>query len=377
MLGVYSIKSDKIIYNGNQFIRPLSDVKASQFLPRSSQELLDNLESNKHFYHLHRIDDAVFNACVDYFRSISAQWCNLPVTTKMISSPGEVYAGKKLDYTTDALPVALEWFDQGMIFLAESSQFYLELRLLIENLDKVFSIYNSFRKEPADFSHLSEFQHIEFEGHVSFEENIEIYLNLLRHITDFVIANNSEDLLHYLTPEEIDELSDSFEAKNIETLTFKQAMQLLSDKLKDSKYQETSLKHFGSYEEIALTRLVGKHCNVVEFPLQEIPFYHDASFQDMAGKQYAKNADFILLGYREAVGSGQRITDINAIKEKAKFFNLPKEDYRPYIDLRNMPGYKSTCGFGLGWQRYTQWLLKLPFIWEASHIPRGHYAPKP
>jgi aspartyl/asparaginyl-tRNA synthetase len=53
------------------------------------------------------------------------------------------------------------------------------------------------------------------------------------------------------------------------------------------------------------------------------------------------------------------------------------EDYEPYINLRELPNYKTTCGFGLGWQRYTQWLLKMPFIWQMSHIPRSEHLPKP
>jgi asparaginyl-tRNA synthetase len=89
----------------------------------------------------------------------------------MISSPGEVYAGQKLDYTTDTLPVELpNWFDSPKrMFLSESSQFYLELALMTGGSDSVFSIYNSFRKEKSDFTHLTEFQHIEYEGKVDFE----------------------------------------------------------------------------------------------------------------------------------------------------------------------------------------------------------------
>lgn len=377
MLGVYTAATDKITYTSNKFLPPIEDVRRTSFEPKSSQELIDGLMHDEHLYHLHNIDNGIFNASVDYFRSIQAQWCNLPLTTKMISSPGEIYAGKKLNYTTDALPVSLQWFDQGKIFLAESSQFYLELRLLMDKAERVFSIYNSFRKEQADFSHLAEFQHIEFEGKVSFDENIAIYTSLLRYVTEYLLRYNREDLSYYLTEEELAELADSFSDENIETLTFTQAMHLLADKLGDDKYKELSLKNFGSYEEVTLTRIIGKHCNVLEFPIEEIPFYHDASFSDAKGRQYARNADFILLGHREVVGSGQRITDINAIRQKAEFFNLPIEDYEPYIELRNASSYKTTCGFGLGWQRYTQWLLKLPYIWEASHIPRGQYLPRP
>lgn len=377
MLGVYEAKKGELSYSGNRFCRPIADVRLTDFKPYSSSELLNKLSNSEHFYHLHQLDAAMFMATVDYFRSIKADWCNLPLTTKMISSPGEIYAGEKLDYTTDAMPVNLEWFDQGNIFLAESSQFYLELRLLIDRVEKVFSIYNSFRKEPADFSHLSEFQHIEFEGVVSFQENVDTYVGLLRHITNHLLEHNENDLAFYLTKAEINELKQTFDDKNITTLTFREAMQILYKELGDSKYQSSSLKHFGAFEEVALTRILGTHCNITEFPLEEIPFYHDAAFTEKDGHKYARNADFILLGYRETVGSGKRITDIGAIREKALFFNLPVDDYTPYIDLRAQAKYRSTCGFGLGWQRYMQWLTKMPYIWDVCHIPRGHYAPKP
>lgn len=377
MLGNYKIQNGKIAYVGNKLHEPIPDVAKQKFKPSDAKTLLRELSEDAHYRHLHRIDNAVFDASVDYFRKIGADWCNLPLTTKMISSPGEVYAGQKLNYTTDALPVELNWFKAGSIFLAESSQFYLELRLIIEQLSQVYSIYNSFRKEAVDFSHLAEFQHIEYEGKVDFEKNIEIFVGLLDHITKHIIKNNRKDLEHYLTNEEIVELEKSFDAKNIERLTFIEAMDILARELGEDKYSSYSMKHFGSFEEVALTRIVGKHCLVVEFPLEEIPFYHVQSSSDKEGRKFAKNADFILMGYREVVGSGQRITDIDAIKQKAEFFNLPAEDYEPYIDSRKLPNYKTTCGFGLGWQRYTQWLLKMPFIWQMSHIPRSEHLPRP
>ena len=377
MLGNYDIRNGKIAYLGNKIQKGIDDIAIKLFTPTESNQLLSDFASNQHYQRLHDIDNSVFDASVDYFRSIGASWCNLPITTKMISSPGEVYAGQKLDYTTDALPVDLNWFDVGNIFLAESSQFYLEMRLIIEELSQVYSIYNSFRKEKVDFSHLAEFQHIEYEGKVDMEENIKILIGLIRHITKYILKNNRGSLSYYLTDDEINLLSTSFEPENIERLTFRQALDILAEKLGDDKYKAHSLRHFGSYEEVALTRIVGKHCLVTEFPLQEIPFYHVGGVIAENGKQYAKNADLILLGYREVIGSGQRITDLDTIRKKAEFFNLPPEDYEPYINMRKLDSYKTTSGFGLGWQRYTQWLLKMPYIWQMSHVPRSEHAPKP
>jgi aspartyl/asparaginyl-tRNA synthetase len=382
MHGPYKAMSDgnnkTILYVGNKVSKPIADVKSVSFDQDILDTRLDDITKKEEYYHLHKIDNAVFYATVDYFRSIDADWCNLPLTTKMISSPGEVYAGKVLDYTTDTLPVDISWFGESeRIYLSESSQFYLELRLLIDNVDQVFSIYNSFRKESADFCHLSEFQHIEYEGKVGFEKNIEIFMGLMRYIVSYVLEHNQDSLAHFLTLDEIEDLNHTFDDQNIARLPFKEALDILYKDTNDSRYTEFSMKHFSSWEEIRLTELLSKHVIVTDFPVLQIPFYHNTKKQDGNGIALAENADFILYGYRETVGSGTRISDPAVLLQKAKQFNLPEEDYAPYLKTRDYDHYQETSGFGLGWQRLTQWLLKLPVIWEASHIPRGHHAPRP
>ena len=368
-----------IRYNGNKIFPVVENVKEVDFCENiPSGRLAKILENQEYFYHLHKIDNGIFFGSVDFFRSVGAEWCNLPLTTLMISSPGEVYAGKILDYTTDALPVDISWFDnERNIFLSESSQFYLELRLLVQNVDKVFSVYNSFRKERADFCHLSEFQHIEFEGKVSFEENIDISLALIRSITKYLIDNERKSLIYFIGEEKTNDLESAFSQENIVRITFKEALDALYKETENDIYKEFSLKHFGAWEEIKLTEIFKKHVIVTKFPLLQIPFYHNALEESENGISLAENADFILFGYRETVGSGTRISSPEVLREKAKAFNLPLSDYDSYIQTRLQGDYQKTSGFGLGWQRYVQWVLQLPYIWEATHIPRGQHLPKP
>ena len=367
-----------IDYIGNQIFQPKSDVGNSYITEEDLHQRLHDIAEQPSFYHLHRIDDAIFHAAVSFFQNIEAKWCNLPLTTLMISSPGEVYAGRTLSYTTDALPVKICWFEHKRnIFLAESSQFYLELYLLIQKTSKVFCIYNSFRKEKADFSHLSEFQHIEFEGHVDFQENLRIGIELIQSITNFLIDRNRDDLSYFIGEKDIDSLSNAFSKEKLEVIVFRNALKLLYRDTQDPKYTEFSLKNFGAWEEIRLTEIVGKHVILTEYPLLEIPFYHNDAGVDSSEVQVAENADIILSGYREVLGSGVRIYDSHALMKKAHVFNLPEEDYAPYLESRSFPSYKKTAGFGLGWQRYVQWILKLPYIWNATLIPRTHHLPYP
>lgn len=382
MYGPYSAQLDQgrriISYRGNRRYAPKENVTQDGFGEDMLQERMAAILSDPMFAALHSIDDAIFTSAVTYFKSISAKWCNLPLTTLMISSPGEVYAGRTLNYTTDTLPIELDWFDtKRKVFLSESSQFYLELFLLMNGVDKVFSIYNSFRKESCDFCHLSEFQHIEFEGHVDFDQNINIACNLLDFVTRHVAQYCSKELSYFLDEKDIQSLSSITSASNFRRVPCPDALEMLLESTGDIRYRDFTLKHFGGWEEIKLTELLGAHVILTEAPLLEIPFYHNEMKTNPKGKLTAENADLLLYGYREVIGSGVRIKDPACLAEKAKVFKLPEDDYRPYIESRTVTNYKTTAGFGMGWQRYTQWLLKMPHIWDVTPFPRGHFLPVP
>jgi len=378
-MGPYQAKPKGVIsYLGNKIYPPVKDVIAVSWPPKDLMDRIRSIHQDKKWYHLHKIDASFFNATIQFFQEIGAEWVNLPITTMMISSPGEVYAGQKLNYTTDTLPIEIsDWFHTGRrIFLSESSQFYLELRLLIDGLDKVFSIYNSFRKEPADTTHLSEFQHVEFEGHVNFEGNIETFINLIDYILDFLLNNNEENLSFFLKKQDLDELSQGIK-KKIFRVPFVEVLGALFKETQNEKYKEFSMKHFRAWEEVLVTQIYDGHVLVTNFPMLQIPFYHEIAKEKVNDVPVAENADLILQGYRETVGSGVRVVKPKILAEKAKIFNLPLDDYRPYLETRKFKNYKPSAGFGLGWQRLTQWLLKLPYIWETTPTPRGHTIPRP
>ena len=374
---VYSTKWKDIIYNWN-------NINTSCLIEKDviKTELLNNrinrVKNEKMFYHLSKIDNAIFMSTVQYFHSLNAQWLNLPLTTLMISSPGEVYAWQTLDYTTDTLPVELpNWFDGSKrIFLSESSQFYLELWLLIKNIDQVFSIYNSFRKEKSDATHLSEFQHIEYEWKVDLEWNIKVFMWLFEHIFNHIIKNNKEDLLFFISEEELNK-KIQFVKNEPKRITFREALDLLYKDTNNEKYKEFSLKNFGSWEEVRLTEILEANVIVTEFTMLQIPFYHAIAEKEVNWVPVAKNADFILYGFRETIWAWERIKDKNVLLKKAEIFNLPENDYLPYLQTRDFEDYVTTSGFGLGWQRLVQWLTNQPYIYEATIFPRTHLIPNP
>ena len=112
-----------------------------------------------------------------------------------------------------------------------------------------------------------------------------------------------------------------------------------------------------------------------EFPLLEVPFYH--AMLDGKIPKVADNSDIIWPGYKETIGSGHRVRSEKELREKSEIFNLPKEDYKPYLQTRKLNNYKETSGFGLGWERMLHGLLEMPFIWSANQFPRVDGTLKP
>ncbi|MEK6917768.1 MAG: amino acid--tRNA ligase-related protein [Nanoarchaeota archaeon] len=369
MIGPYKAgKEGRITYKGNKIFSPLNDIRVMRINPHTIGDRVNSIHDDDMYSHISKINDTINSSTVNYFSELGALFIPLPLTTRMISPPGAVYGRGKINCTTDTCPITLDWFDLSKkAFLSESSQIYLELALLQTNINHVFANYNSFRKEKADATHLSEFHHIEYEGKVNQNRNLEIAGGLLKRIVKDLTSRNVSDLMYFVNEKSVAELN-SMLGKTIPIVTLKDALDLLYKSTHDEKYKEFTLKNFNAWEEIKLTELVGGIVGVSEMPLLEVPFYH--AKKDGSEVLAADNCDIILPGYRETIGSGHRVRSTSELEEKAVLFNLPREDYEPYLQSRRFADYEETSGFGLGWERFLQGLLEMPFVYSASLFPR-------
>lgn len=371
MLGPYKTNKDGTIsYKGNKIFSAIKNIKSLDVPVKEFEQRVNDFTKNEMWSHIARINHTINLSSNAYFEEIGALFTTLPLTTRMISSPGAIYGKKAINYTTDTCPISLNWFNlPKKIFLSESSQIYLELALMQLGIDRVYSIYNSFRKEKVDATHLSEFHHIEFEGKVNQEENEKIALGLIKRIISDLLKKNRKDLGYFLNEKKLNELkSFSENIFNVPRITFRKGLDLLYRETKDEKYKKFTLKNFGVWEELKITEIFGNMVIIKEFPLLEVPFYHAV----VEGKEpkVANNSDFLWPGYLEILGSGHRVVSEKELLGKSKLFNLPKKDYKCYLQTRKIKDYKSTSGFGLGWERLLHGLLETPFIWSTSQFPR-------
>ena len=357
-------------YGGNKIFEPLKKLRSD--LPiREFEGRVTSLHENSHFWEaIARINHRINMETHNYFDKKGSLFVLLPLTTKMISSPGALYGKGRIDYTQDTVPVTLKWFDlKEPLFLAESSQIYLELYLLTHGLDSAYCVYNSFRKERSDFSHLSEFHHIEYEGKVSQKENKKVIVGLVGAILSGLLKRNSEDLSEFLFDEDFDYLKEFSKKHKVMEISFEDALDILYKKTHDKRYRTFTSKYFGSWEEVMLSGEYEEILDISGFPLYEIAFYH-APMHSKEGNLVGDNSDFIWPYYREFIGSGHRVRSMRELLTKAIKFNLPKNDYKNYVLSRKFSDYSETSGFGLGWERLLQGILRMPYIYSASAFPR-------
>jgi aspartyl/asparaginyl-tRNA synthetase len=379
MLGPYQTNKDRTIsYRGNKLFSPIKDIYSSPIPTRELESRVKQLHNEERWLKIAKINHQINLSTNQYFHKLGALFTPLPLTTRMISSPGSIYSKNVIKYTTDTCQITLKWFNlHKKAFLSESSQIYLELALTQKGINQVYSIYNSFRKEEADATHLSEFHHIEYEGKVTQKENERIALGLVRKIINDLLKKNEEDLAFFLSNKKLKELENlANNIQRIPKITFREALNSLYSETKEEKYKKFTMQNnFGIWEEVKLTEIYDNMLAIKEFPLLEVPFYH--AKVDMKKPEVADNADIIWPGYKECIGSGHRVRSKKELEEKAKIFNLPKEDYEPYLQTRKFREYKKTSGFGLGWERILQGLLEMPFIWSATQFPRIDKTLKP
>ena len=174
MLGPYTANKDRTIsYKGNKVFKPIENIILTKVPVKEIEQRVKQFNKEEMWEHIAKINHRINISSNEYFDRLGALFTALPMTTRMISSPGAVYGKEAIDYTTDTCLITLNWFNlPRKAFLSESSQIYLELVMIQKDVDHVYSIYNSFRKEKADATHLSEFHYIEYEGKINPSRNI-------------------------------------------------------------------------------------------------------------------------------------------------------------------------------------------------------------
>lgn len=362
MMGPYSVVGRNLSYVGNKIKPPLKEVR--NINPPDLSERYKKLTIEKEWKEIIKLYDAIHFATTKFMRKEGVFLFDLPITTRMISSPGALTG----TIISDVKPFRIDMFNNKM-FLTQSSQLYLEFAIMAPEINSVYCWEKSFRREKADFRHLPEFLHIEFESNINFEKNLKFQEKYYKYLIKYILKNYKDSLFFFLTNKDIKELKQIINT-NFKRITFHEVFEKLYENTKNKKYKKISIKNFGAYEEVLLTDIVGgKPIFVTHYIADEVAFYHQ---NDKKECHLAINADLLVPGYGEVIGSGERVHTLEEVKQKAKYFKLNLDDYEAYINSRSLKGSQIHSGWGMGIERFLQALLKMPFIWDVKIFPRLH-----
>lgn len=253
------------------------------------------------------------------------------------------------------------YFDQKA-YLSQSGQLYNEATAAA--FGKVYCFGPTFRAEKSKTRrHLIEFWMVEPEvAFATLDDIIELGQDLIMFILERVLEKRKKDF------EILERDTAPLEriTKPFPRLTYDEAVKILKEKGSDIIYGDD----FGAPEETILSEIYDKPVCVTHFPAKIKAFYMQP---DPQRPDLALGVDFLASeGYGEIIGGGQRIHDLQLLEQRIKEFNLPREAYEWYIDLRKYGTFPHS-GFGLGLERTVAWLCKLPHIRETIPFPRLLY----
>ncbi len=244
-------------------------------------------------------------------------------------------------------------------FLAQSPQFYKQVGIQV--FERVFEIAPFFRAEKSRTRrHLSESWGIDVE--VAFADDQEIMKvqeELLISIYTYVKKNCQPEL----------ELHDIVDLKipkaPFPKITFEEAVKIVETEGLEVNPDED----LSSEAERVVREKFDTHFFITEFPLTAVTFYYGPH---ETKPKYTHKLDLLAPGENglELTSGGQRITDPETLKERAREKGIAPKSLGWYLEMFEIGGIPPHSGFGMGLDRVVMTILNLPTIQEAVMFPR-------
>ena len=244
-------------------------------------------------------------------------------------------------------------------YLAQSPQFYKQVG--IQAFERVFEIAPFFRAEKSRTRrHLSESWGIDVEVAFANDEDI-------MKIQEGIIISIYENVKQNCAPElELHGISDlKIPKAPFPRITFEKAMEIAKSKGFDVSLNED----LSAEAEKAVREEFDTHFFITEFPLTCVTFYYGPH---EAKPKFTHKLDLLAPGTEglELTSGGQRITDPETLKHRAKESGIAPKSLGWYLEMFEVGGIPPHAGFGMGLDRVVMTILNLPTIQEAVMFPR-------
>lgn len=342
----------------NHFVLPEYNPK-THYLELTKSDYFRALVTLRHYIKI--ISDHYFSF------EVGAKNIDLFMLTPSISSP--IGAGSD----SEALPIKFGKYDSNLV---GSSQFGFE-PLLLNGIDKVYCYLPSMRGENPDKRHLNQFFHCEAEIKGEIGQLIPIvegYIKILSEVLLLMPNILERESLNFV--ESKTSLTKILEIKKFPELLFDEAIDIL---VKNGYKHLVNFTDFGrdisAEGEVRLAEILDFETPfwIKGYDRDRVPFYQKPNPENL---EKVINADLIFPSLvdgsfgGEVAGCGQRQDNADETRESLRRQGVSPELYEWYINLRKLPGYNVTSGFGLGIERFITWALCRDNIRDAIIYPR-------
>lgn len=255
-------------------------------------------------------------------------------------------------------------------YLSQSGQLYNEANIYA--FGRVYCFGPTFRAEKSKTRrHLTEFWMVEPEiAFCDLDQLMEIEEQLVTYVVQTCLRERSRELaLLERDTRPLEKVEPPFPR-----ISYDEALEILAqirEETEDENLREL-LKiewgnDFGSPHETELTKRFEKPVFVYGYPTKAKAFY----MEPWPGRpEVCKSVDLLAPeGYGEITGGSERISDPDLLIQRLKEWNLPREAFEWYIDLRRY-GSVPHSGFGLGIERTVAWICGIDHLREAIPFPR-------
>lgn len=251
------------------------------------------------------------------------------------------------------------------VFLTVSGQLHLEA--MSHGLVKTYNFGPTFRAENSKSAvHLSEFYMLELEE--SFIESIEDVISTISRFfktaSKEFLDSSAEEIVRINKPNKSFDIDEHFKwlENDFQVMTYNDAFRIITnhkDKFKKLPMFDDGLS---KEHEIFLATYCNGPCFVIDWPKNQKSFYMR---QKKDNPEIVEALDFIIPRIGEVAGGSVRENHYDCLKSK-----MPQdESLKWYLDLRKY-GNVTTGGFGLGFERYLQFLLNIHSIKDVIPFPR-------
>jgi asparaginyl-tRNA synthetase len=312
-------------------------------------------------HHIHAVSNSYFSDVV------KARHMDLFLMTSSVSSPSGP--------GSDSVPIALT-FGGHDTYLTDSSQFGFE-PILIGGVPRAYCYLASMRGEEPDKRHLNQFYHCEYEAQGSFPEAQGVAEGYVRALASLIYV--MPNLIKIISRDSAASMSAAkavMDKDKFREITFAEAEDLLRKHgyVEDIKTSDHG-KDITNQGEKHLLEILGGNTPVwlTELYRDRVPFYQKplSSNPDLATTADLLSPSLIEDGFGgEMLGMGERQDSAEEMYESLKRQGVNPSPYEWYIDIRRLPKYKTTAGFGLGIERFISWILGFDSIHKAILYPR-------